>query len=141
MSRQRLVSSALAAVLAAGMAVAAAAPAAAAYGPCNAHDAREGGLGVPYSSTYATNNCYLVQGNSGTAVRLLQDALRGCYGQAIAVDGSFGPATRAALVAAQRQMGVSADGQYGPQTHNAMRFRGYSNGSGTAYCMTALHKA
>ncbi|GAA4625040.1 peptidoglycan-binding domain-containing protein [Cellulomonas oligotrophica] len=140
MSRQRLISSALAALLAAGLGLAAAAPASAAYGPCNAHDARET-TSVPFSTTNNTNNCYLVQGNTGTGVRMLQTALRGCYGQAITVDGIFGAATRAALVNAQRRMGVTADGAYGPNTHNAMLFQGYGNGNGTPFCAKAVYKA
>ncbi|KSW15314.1 peptidoglycan-binding protein [Cellulomonas sp. B6] len=141
MSRQRLLSSTFALVLAAGLGLVAAAPASAAYGPCNTYDPREGNIGVPYSSTNGTNSCYLVQGNQGAAVRYLQDSLKGCYGQAIAVDGIFGAGTRAALVAVQKRLGLTADGEYGPRTHNAMQFRGYSNGSGAPFCSTARFAA
>jgi peptidoglycan hydrolase-like protein with peptidoglycan-binding domain len=39
------------------------------------------------------------------------------------VDGRFGPNTRAALVAFQKQAQIPADGIYGPVTKAALRLR------------------
>ncbi|HZL01844.1 MAG TPA: peptidoglycan-binding domain-containing protein [Cellulomonas sp.] len=121
--------------------VAVAAPASAALGYCNSYDPREGNTGVPYSTASGTNSCYLVAGVTGTGVKALQEAMVGCYGEAIAVDSSFGPATKAALKRTQAKLGIAVDGSYGPQTHNAMLFHGYANGSGAGYCVPAFYKA
>jgi hypothetical protein len=72
-------------------------------------------------------SCSLIQGNTGWGVVVLQESLRACFGQNIAVDGDFGPNTKNALMNAQRRInswsagvGVSAnlsvDGEYGPHT-------------------------
>ena len=63
----------------------------------------------------------LRQGSTGTPVRALQYYLRllAAYHSdipAVEVDGSFGPATRAAVVAWQQRAGLSADGVVGPLT-------------------------
>jgi putative chitinase len=57
-------------------------------------------------------------------IRELQEALR-TFGIApeLAVDGRFGPETRAALVAFQRTAQIPADGIYGPVTRAALRLR------------------
>ncbi len=57
-------------------------------------------------------------------IRELQEALR-AFGVApdLAVDGRFGPKTRAALVAFQRMAQIPADGIYGPVTKAALRLR------------------
>lgn len=121
-----------------GMAVATAvaAPASAAIPFCNNHYLPAGNSGVPgfVSGSTTTYNCTLSQGRTGYPVRLLQESLRFCYGQNIAVDGSFGPATRSALIAAQKRVGVAADGVYGPVTAKAIEHSGYANGSGTQFC-------
>jgi len=56
--------------------------------------------------------------------RELQEALRS-FGIApdLAVDGRFGPRTRAALVEFQKLAQVPADGIYGPVTKAALRLR------------------
>jgi putative chitinase len=61
---------------------------------------------------------------SDPQVRELQEALR-TFGIApeLAVDGRFGPNTRAALVAFQKQAQIPADGIYGPVTKAALRLR------------------
>ncbi|MFS0702693.1 peptidoglycan-binding protein [Cellulomonas sp. 179-A 4D5 NHS] len=126
-----------------GGGVATATSASAALAQCNNHDIREGNLGVPayVSGSTIVRSCYLQSGSRNYAVQLLQDALRNCYGQGIAVDGSFGPATRAALVNVQRHHGIAADGSFGPQTRNTINFAGYANGSGALFCLPARTKA
>lgn len=63
-------------------------------------------------------------GSSGADVEALQQQLTAA-GHACTVDGKFGPATRAAVVAFQRQRGLAADGVVGPMTWQAL-------GGGTA---------
>ncbi len=56
----------------------------------------------------------------------LQNTLRMCYQQGIALDGDFGPATRQALMNAQtwerevRRQNVATDGVYGPRTRDVL---------------------
>lgn len=57
----------------------------------------------------------LRQGSRGPAVEILQELLVDSGAQ-ITVDGDFGPATRRAVVAAQRALGESPDGVVGPKT-------------------------
>jgi Putative peptidoglycan binding domain len=57
---------------------------------------------------------------SDDAVRLLQDALARCNGQAVTVDGAYGPQTRQAVSAVQEEHGARVDGVYGPDTRRAM---------------------
>lgn len=57
----------------------------------------------------------LRRGDRGPAVRELQQLLVS-RGRAIAVDGDFGPATEAAVRAAQQAGGLSVDGVVGPAT-------------------------
>lgn len=54
-------------------------------------------------------------GARGEAVSRLQQALRG-LGHHLHVDGDFGPATRAALIAFQTEQSLTPDGIAGPQT-------------------------
>jgi hypothetical protein len=69
------------------------------------------------------------------AVVVLQNALVRCNGQAVAVDGEYGPETTRAVIAVQRQAGVAADGAYGPATLQAMRWpTTASTTSGAAEC-------
>ena len=62
----------------------------------------------------------LRQGASGSAVASLQKALAAAGFGAGSTDGSFGPKTRAAVVAFQRARGLSADGVVGPKTWAAL---------------------
>ena len=56
-------------------------------------------------------------GDSGPAVRTLQEALRASLTRApIAVDGEFGPNTKSAVLAFQRLVGLYDDGIVGPNT-------------------------
>jgi len=59
-------------------------------------------------------------GSSGQDVRFLQQTLASAGYNPGPIDGIFGPRTRAAVVAMQRDLGVSADGIVGPQTRGAM---------------------
>jgi zinc D-Ala-D-Ala carboxypeptidase len=73
-----------------------------------------------YADACYTWNRSLSQGATGEDVRQLQIRLSGypAYGQVLALDGSFGPATRDALVRFQRAYGLTADGVAGPQTYS-----------------------
>jgi zinc D-Ala-D-Ala carboxypeptidase len=71
------------------------------------------------------DGCYtwgrnLSQGMSGDDVRHLQIRVSGYpeYGAVLALDGSYGPATRAAVLRFQQAYGLTADGLAGPQTFN-----------------------
>jgi hypothetical protein len=65
--------------------------------------------------------CTMKVGSRGPAVIQLQRTLNRCYGQRLAVDGSYGPKTRAAVVVAQRKTGLGdIDGVYGPKTAAAI---------------------
>ena len=68
-------------------------------------------------------------GDHGWDVAALQYLLlRRGYGPG-RVDGAFGPLTRAAVLRAQRALGLGADAVAGPQTVGALRGRGSSQGS------------
>ncbi|NEC24251.1 peptidoglycan-binding domain-containing protein [Streptomyces parvus] len=77
---------------------------------------------IPYSNGIYSEQCTLVKNDRGSGVTALQLSLKNCYRQAIAVDGSFGPATFTALKNAQRSLGLSVDGAYGYYTSRAMKF-------------------
>jgi len=74
------------------------------------------------STTSATTSSspVLRQGSGGAAVRELQQLLKS-KGHNVAVDGSFGPKTKAAVLAFQRARGLAADGVVGPKTWAALR--------------------
>jgi peptidoglycan hydrolase-like protein with peptidoglycan-binding domain len=86
--------------------------------------AGDGNTDVP---TVGTNTfqvaCQLAETNDSSAVTVLQQTLNACYGDDLAEDGDFGPATQAAVEAMQADIGVSVDGIYGPNTRTAMKFR------------------
>ncbi|GAB3480009.1 D-Ala-D-Ala carboxypeptidase family metallohydrolase [Amycolatopsis cihanbeyliensis] len=69
------------------------------------------------------DGCYtwgrtLSEGASGSDVRQLQIRVSGYpgYGKAIAIDGAYGPATKAAVTRFQRAYGLGVDGIAGPET-------------------------
>ena len=77
------------------------------------------------SSSAGIAYCLLVNGDSSSAVALLQETLNVCYaiGQPVlTVDGDFGSHTKTALEDVQRHIGVPADGAYGPVTMGRMLF-------------------
>ncbi|SCL33196.1 zinc D-Ala-D-Ala carboxypeptidase [Micromonospora pallida] len=61
---------------------------------------------------------YLHAGMTGDDVRQLQIRISGypAYGQVLALDGSYGPATEAAVRRFQQAWGLTVDGKAGPQT-------------------------
>jgi hypothetical protein len=71
---------------------------------------------------FASSACQLAEGDGGgeEAVRLVQDALAACNGQAVTADGSYGAETRRAVASVQEAHGVGVDGIYGPDTRAAM---------------------
>lgn len=79
-------------------------------------------------------SCGLEPGLRYDGVKALQRSLRYCHGQDIAIDGSYGPATRQAVVNVQRWYNASyspdidVDGYYGPETLLAMKWYGYAGG-------------
>jgi peptidoglycan hydrolase-like protein with peptidoglycan-binding domain len=78
---------------------------------------------VPLPGHNGSSDCFLVINDSGDGVGTLQAALKLCNGQTqLAVDGSFGPLTKAAVIAVQSAHGITADGGYGNQTRGVMRW-------------------
>jgi zinc D-Ala-D-Ala carboxypeptidase len=78
---------------------------------------------VATQDVHASDGCYtwsrtLSQGTSGEDVRQLQIRVSGYpgYGAVLALDGVFGPGTKAAVTRFQQAYGLSADGVAGPQT-------------------------
>lgn len=62
----------------------------------------------------------LRSGDSGSGVEAVQQALAKLGYDPGAIDGDYGPATQAAVVAFQTAEGLSADGIVGPDTLNAL---------------------
>jgi len=58
----------------------------------------------------------LKEGAKGGEVKALQLLLNGKANAGLATDGSFGPATKAAVVAFQAASGLDQDGSVGPLT-------------------------
>lgn len=132
----RLLKAALAlALLTAGLGIAAAAPAEAATPTCTSWSTyyylgqTNFVIHVP-TAGYQTGtvNCVLKQGNNNDAVTVLQRGLRYCHGYDIAVDGDYGPQTKAAVLGLQQTINGSygghlqEDGEYGPQTQDVTKF-------------------
>ncbi|MBO1332753.1 D-Ala-D-Ala carboxypeptidase family metallohydrolase [Streptomyces sp. VRA16 Mangrove soil] len=74
--------------------------------------------GTAHADACYTWNRTLGQGTSGEDVRQLQIRVAGYpgYGGVLAVDGEYGPATKAAVTRFQQAYGLSADGIAGTQT-------------------------
>lgn len=67
----------------------------------------------------ATLSSYLTRGSTGLEVRLLQRRLT-LHGFPVTLDGSFGPATEAAVRAFQEARRLTVDGKVGPATRQAL---------------------
>lgn len=80
----------------------------------------------------------LQYGSRGNDVSALQTALKemGLYSDKI--DGHFGPNTKAAVIAFQRNNGISTDGIVGPNTKAKFKAAGYA--SGTRNATAGLHE-
>ncbi|WP_328991028.1 peptidoglycan-binding protein [Kribbella sp. NBC_01245] len=125
--RKTLVGGLTAMLSAGGFAVLPALPAAAGVTPqCtkaidHLPDGPSGGVWVPAASTNA-RLCFMQQYNYSDGVWALQRALRYCYGENIAIDKDFGPATKSALSRVQGKIGAFPDGKYGPETAKKLKF-------------------
>lgn len=58
----------------------------------------------------------LREGSEGSRVGMLQRCLNKVLKSRLVVDGDFGPATKAKVIAFQKKVKITADGIYGPQT-------------------------
>ena len=88
-------------------------------------EAAEAGAGAGGNAGRATMRV----GSSGADVEALQQQLAAA-GHACTVDGKFGPATRAAVVAFQRGRGLAADGVVGKMTWQVLGGGGGAAGAG-----------
>ena len=79
----------------------------------------------------AANMPTLRSGAKGSAVKTLQTLLRN-KGYSVAVDGSFGAKTLAAVKSFQRARGLSVDGSVGPKTWAALGASGVSSSSSSS---------
>lgn len=77
-------------------------------------------------------------GSRGSDVSALQTALKNMGLYSDSVDGKFGPNTRAAVMAFQRNKGISVDGIVGPNTKQKFKEAGYA--SGTANATAGIHE-
>ncbi len=91
-------------------------------------DSASGSARVPGEDTdvldgTATPVCEMGAGDGDEdAVAVLQESLVSCHGQAVTIDGEYGPQTAEAVTAVQRQAGIEPDGEYGPATLEVMRW-------------------
>lgn len=94
---------------------------------------------IPSTSNNSGNfNCIDGIGNQGAAVTELQNSMNFCRGEHLSVDGIYGSLTAAAMMRAQRALGVPADGVYGPQTrHAGFLFKGVTIQHPRIACGTA----
>ena len=75
---------------------------------------------VPDVSSTGSVDCAMGIGADSNAVGALQITMNVCYGEHLAVDNDFGPATQAALKRTQTKARTTPDGVYGPNTRKAM---------------------
>ena len=84
----------------------------------------------PYGKASETTG--LIQyGDKGKAVKAIQYALKklGYSIGSSGIDGSFGPATKAAVQKFQKNMGILANGIVGKDTRAKFRYKGYAKGT------------
>lgn len=80
----------------------------------------------------------LQYGSRGSDVTALQTALKEMGYYTDSVDGKFGPNTKSAVMAFQRNEGISVDGIVGPNTKAKFKNHGYA--SGTSNALAGLHE-
>lgn len=73
------------------------------------------------SAWYDPGRCALRAGNTGSAVKWLQQELNRANGAGLKTDGQFGPATLAAVKRFQSARGLQADGNVGRMTNAAVQ--------------------
>lgn len=78
------------------------------------------------------------RGNNSWAVCALQLTLNDCYGQGLALDADFGPATQRALRFAQASSGATVDGTYGPNTRSRLKYHSQLWGPLNCYQLLGL---
>lgn len=120
----RVAISAAVAVAGTSVSMLAATPASAATcsGASNIHQSPSVHAYVPSPS-----GCSLREGDSGSGVIALQQALNKCYNAGLSTDGKFGPKTRSALISAQKNAGTGADGIFGPDTRAKLEWPFYKD--------------
>ena len=84
----------------------------------------------PYGKASETSGL-IKYGDKGTAVKAIQYALKklGYSIGSSGIDGSFGPATKAAVQKFQKNMGILANGIVGKDTRAKFRYKGYAKGT------------
>ncbi|MVA76513.1 DUF882 domain-containing protein [Auraticoccus sp. F435] len=100
-------------------------------------------VSAPEASAYTWTRT-LREGSSGADVRELQIRVAGWAADGpsrthVAVDGQFGPGTRAAVVRFQRAYGLTADGVVGPATHAALNALEDADGSTRHFDFAEFH--
>jgi hypothetical protein len=88
---------------------------------------------VPSITSGGSTSCVLGLGNQGVAVSALQRSIKWCYNSSIVIDGDYGPATKSAVTAIQKSLGLTQDGVYGPQTRSKMLFIFISQSTGSGF--------
>jgi len=91
---------------------------------------------VPHTMYQGLKNvrCWMDYGSTGDGVRILQLALKSCYGRSITVDGQFGPDTRDALKYAQSQERITVDGLYGEEGFYNLKWPRYTQAGARNGC-------
>ncbi|WP_394553452.1 peptidoglycan-binding protein [Agromyces sp. MMS24-JH15] len=80
-----------------------------------------GAVGAAPAPAEAAGRCVdynYSQGGYSSCIGYIQQLLNDKIQNKIAVDNAFGPATRAAVISVQRNVGLVADGIVGPKTWN-----------------------
>ncbi len=88
---------------------------------------------TPSSTTSPDGYTTLSEGDSGTAVKKLQQALKNKGYYSGSVDGKYGTGTTAAVTAFQTAKGLRVDGKAGPATQRALYASSSFDSSGTTY--------
>ena len=106
----------------------------------SAFETDDGTVQLPIDRTddaFASPDCEIAPGGSGTAVWLVQVALSACNGQSVPIDSVNGDAMAQALAAVQASNGLTADGVYGPATREVMAWPTVPDGDagGAAQCI------